>query len=186
MRLSNCETITGDAIEDRPRDSGKIVVSAGIFRDILTRMKTKKSVRLFLLMATLLSCARGQDDSTNQFRSSGLYNGHAWINLVANKKLLVDEKLWFLSGFRDASLSASIAATEPTPGGGGDDKIFRKGWPASLTMREVIEALNRFYETPENRPIPITYALMLIAGRSNGSDEATIQKLVSDLRAQFH
>jgi hypothetical protein len=54
--------------------------------------------------------------------------------------------------------------------------------PEHLTGAEVQSALDRFYNTPENGPIGIPYALMVVSMRSSGADDAAIQKLITELR----
>jgi hypothetical protein len=99
--------------------------------------------------------------------------------MAVNRKLGVDEKLEYLMGFREAASVVIIVAVKPEL----DDEAFKDFWPARLTNREVIEALDRFYDTPENRPISIANALTIVAKRAAGVDEPTVQKLIESLRA---
>lgn len=56
-------------------------------------------------------------------------------------------------------------------------------FPSSLTPAEIIMALNRFYDTPENGIISLPAAFKIIAQRVNGADDQTIQKAIADIRA---
>ncbi|HEV1284936.1 MAG TPA: hypothetical protein VNU44_06480 [Bryobacteraceae bacterium] len=55
-------------------------------------------------------------------------------------------------------------------------------YPASLRVEEFIKAIDRFYNQPENLPIPIMQAMRMVTARANGSDPAAIEKEIATLR----
>jgi len=55
-------------------------------------------------------------------------------------------------------------------------------YPASLGPSEFIKAIDRFYEQPENLPIPIMQAMRMVTARANGGDPAAIEKEIATLR----
>jgi len=57
-------------------------------------------------------------------------------------------------------------------------------YPKTLSYEEVRSALDRFYETPENRPIPVGMALLVIVERASGIPQSQIDDFVSSLRRQ--
>jgi hypothetical protein len=141
-------------------------------------------MKISLLLIFLTVCGWGQSSSvrtegSNRLLTDGFSNGRAWNAMAVNNKLTIDEKLEFLMGFREAASVVIITVVKPEL----YDEVFKDFWPSSLTNREIIDALNRFYDTPENRPISIANALTVVAKRAAGVDETTIQKLIEDLRA---
>jgi len=115
------------------------------------------------------------DSAVSTWRTAGWWNGRLWKTLSAS------ERITFLAGYSDAT---RIVATAASPSFERFDKLERDFWPGSLTLAEVCSALDRFYETPENGPISIWDAITVIARRSSGTDEATLQKAINELRAQ--
>jgi hypothetical protein len=61
------------------------------------------------------------------------------------------------------------------------DRQTRENWP-DLTFGEVKEAVDHFYQTPENRPLPIITAIRVAAMRSSGMTQAQIATFVSAMR----
>ncbi|MBZ5677116.1 MAG: hypothetical protein LAP61_22965 [Acidobacteriia bacterium] len=122
------------------------------------------------------------DPVTSSWKTGGSWNGRFWRTLDANEKGI------FLFAHSDAVRYVTIAstiATDSTPDGYEHFKLLNKVlWPQSLTIGEVLAALDLFYVTPENRPISIPNAVCVIAERSSGADEATVQKNITDLRAE--
>jgi len=55
---------------------------------------------------------------------------------------------------------------------------------AILNVREISDALDRFYAVPENGPISIGNALTIIAQRASGKSEAEIEHSTAVLRAK--
>jgi hypothetical protein len=62
-------------------------------------------------------------------------------------------------------------------------KDFQAAYLCKLKMSEMANALDRFYETPENGPIDVVLAIAVITKRANGTDESKIQKMIEDFRA---
>lgn len=81
-----------------------------------------------------------------------------------------------------AALGASLETSGTIKSFG---ELYREYWPSSLSNEEKIEALNHFYSTVENRPIPIALALMIVARRAAGTDEVELQKMLTEFRARF-
>ena len=63
------------------------------------------------------------------------------------------------------------------------DKIHDEWWPQQLTFNENAQALDRFYDQPENRMIAIVDALKVVAARSKGASEDAVQAMISGFRA---
>jgi len=62
--------------------------------------------------------------------------------------------------------------------------IFLRGtyFPPSLSVDEMISAVDRFYEQPENLPIPIMQAFRMVTLKANGSDPAPLERELAKLR----
>ena len=138
--------------------------------------------RTILCIALAVSAAgqspRTNPDITATWKTAGMWNGRFWKNLAIVSE---DAQSSFVLGY--------AAAVEDTVIGMGvslnaDYKpIIKLLIPSKLTPGEIITALNRFYDTPENGPITIPGAMKIIAQRANGADDATIQKAIADQRA---
>jgi hypothetical protein len=107
-----------------------------------------------------------------------MWNGRFWRNLA-----LVGEDaqsafvLGYVAGVQDTTLGIGVSLNF-------DYKAMTKIFiPTSMTTGELITALNRFYEPPENGPITIPAAMKIITQRASGADDATIQKAIADQRA---
>jgi hypothetical protein len=59
---------------------------------------------------------------------------------------------------------------------------MKKYFPATLTKGDTVKAVDKFFETPENIPIPIMHAFRVIAMRSEGATVELVDKEISALR----
>lgn len=55
-------------------------------------------------------------------------------------------------------------------------------FPNSLSSDEFIKAIDKFYDQPENLPIPIMQAMRMVTARVNGADPVAIEKEIATLR----
>lgn len=144
-------------------------------------MNVRKGTRIILLALAVLSCgawaqdAKTADTESATWKTAGQWNGRFWRTLDSDRKII------FLLAYSNAVDQVTILMTE-----GNFDRFLtasKKFWPKGLTIKEIQNSLDRFYDTPENGPIGIPNVLMfVIAERLSGTDEATIQKKVIDLR----
>jgi len=152
-----------------------------------------------LMVATLLWCAAGQAQRAPEreppqaqtphpeYWSHGNPNGRYWRNLRIDEKIL-----WLIAyrqGLEDATFD-SIQDQHPdadvqTVVGKLKDKMAATLYPPSLTVEEVGMSLETFFATPENRPIPIRYALTMICFKAAGMTQATLDEVVSHLRRDW-
>jgi hypothetical protein len=52
----------------------------------------------------------------------------------------------------------------------------------SLHVEKIGEALDGFYQTPENLPVPIVWALRVVALRAKGADLAEVERVIAQCR----
>ena len=52
----------------------------------------------------------------------------------------------------------------------------------SLSVTEIGKALDEFYKTAENLPVPIIWGMRVVALRSNGGGTVEIEKLITKFR----
>lgn len=52
----------------------------------------------------------------------------------------------------------------------------------SLNVEEIGKALDVFYKAPENLPVPIVWALRVVALRAKGADLAEVEKVIAQCR----
>jgi hypothetical protein len=107
------------------------------------------------------------------WKTKGNWNGRFWRSFDAEGQGA------FLFGFGEAAdLIVSITS--------GNYENYKRDlplfWPP-LTHEEIRVSLDRFYDTPENRPITIINALSVVSKRATGSSEDDIQAYVAKLRA---
>jgi hypothetical protein len=94
-----------------------------------------------------------------------MWNGRLWLSLAGK-----NEKTTFLMAYHDGVAAAAAVASEPnlpvTERLAQVNGLLGKCWPISLTIGETQLALDRFYDTPENRPIALARAITMIAFRA--------------------
>lgn len=128
---------------------------------------------LLLCLPGLVNAASTPDESTDVFHTQGLVNGRLW-NTLSNR-----EKLSFLFGYSDGLGLVSTVGIQDKDLAKRATKVF---WP-NLTFNEISSSLDKLYSTPENGPIAIANALIVVSKRASGSSEEVISKDVSQLRA---
>lgn len=101
-------------------------------------------------------------------RTAGMSNGRYWKTLSAEDKVI-----WFLA-YADGVAGGAMFF------GGGMQKAATI-LPMQLTPAESREALDRFYDLPENLPLPLSAGIFLVSFKASGAEV----KAVEDLTAQF-
>lgn len=141
-------------------------------RCIVYGMKTY-ALFLFLLLAPGL--LHSQTPSNDTMKTNNQLNGRFW------RPLNDTAKIHFLAGYWVALDAVSMTNSD------GSFEKYKTGlkvfYPAKLTATEVFKALDMFYETPENGPIAICFALSFISSRSEGNlSEEVLQERLRSLR----
>ncbi|MGA2880745.1 MAG: hypothetical protein ABSG13_17495 [Bryobacteraceae bacterium] len=115
--------------------------------------------------------------------SSGALNGHYWIALAQD-----EEKISFATGYEEATTNALMTARKYLPNVDPDKLLALAiiSWPKDLTVGDVVTALDRFYGTPENRPIGIPIAISIVGMRTLGIKESEIQTRIERARGEAH
>ncbi len=113
-----------------------------------------------LLLIALLGAAivAAQDEPKNPYLTMGFANGRMWRDVFGE-----GGGIGYLYGMLD-----SVGWNKPM-------------FPHSLKLSEIQEALNRFFSVPENRPIQIKQAMMLISKQADG--EVSAEQLQKEIRA---
>jgi len=110
------------------------------------------------------------------YTTRGQLNGRYWISLDEGGKKL------FLLAYLAATNYITILFSR------GDYERYKNMsqlfWPPSWTGDDVLTALDRLYETPENTPIGISNGICVISEMADGADETTVQNDIADLRAR--
>jgi len=126
------------------------------------RMVTKAC----LLVVALSVGGWSQDDPNATLQTDGMWNGRMWVGMTGSK----NEKTLFLMAYQAGLKHLAIAATFDQSKSSADrlalaNQLVETCWPTTLTYGEIQLALDRFYETPENRPTAISMALSKITAR---------------------
>lgn len=130
---------------------------------------------LLLVAVLVLSAMVGWPQSnrdvslTNSFR-----NGRAWRNLDS-----VQAKVSFLVAYRDGLAFGFMMGKRVDVDLNKDLAPF---FPKNLTWEETAVSLDRLYEVPENRPIPIMNALQIVTLQGLGVSKERVDKAIEDLR----
>jgi hypothetical protein len=133
------------------------------------------------IVAAFLLCslfAYAQDDPAHLLTNGGL-NGRAWKNLSQSERVI------FVAGFvtgtdHAVSLARGMEIAEKRK----DELYSRFIWDSvvrSMSNAERSDALDRFYDAPENAPIEISNALDVVAAKASGESETKIKRMVSEL-----
>ena len=101
-------------------------------------------------------------------------NGRFW------KAMNDGQKLAYLVAYKDGLVEGFIASGER------DVKDLKSNvdalLPRNLTHRETLQAVTRFYDTPENAPIPIRDALEIVVLKADGVAQVVIDEVIADDR----
>lgn len=128
-----------------------------------------KIVTLFLLCVV---CVMGQ--TTSVYSTQGAMNGRGWLALSENEKLV------WVGAFDDGVMSARAFSL------GESRKQLDENLACHLTYGEVRSALNHFYtDTPENGPIPVDEAWVVVTMKAQGASSAEIEKTTAKFRAVY-
>src|ERR1019366_3925064 len=139
------------------------------------------AMKQILLCIALAVGASGQTAAGSAERiaaqqTAGNWNGRFWRSLDH------DGKIVFVLAYGSAVQEVTIAQS-----GGKLDRykeLIKPFWPTGLTGAEIVLALDRFYDTPENGPITISGAIEVIAQRAYGANDAAIEKTIDELRSK--
>ncbi len=136
-------------------------------------------MKQIVLCIALAVGAFGQTAASTAETTGGSLNGRFWRSMTVDQ----DQKIVFVLGYSTAiqyavtGMSSLLKVNNQT--------LLDSLFPSRLTGAELVSALDRFYDTPENGPITINAAVKLIAQRVSGADEATIQKAIADARSAY-
>jgi len=128
------------------------------------------------IVTLILLCTVGvMTQTTNPVRSTqGAINGRGWLALTEN------EKLTWVVAFDDGVI---VTRTFPSPE---SQKQIDANLVCHLTIGEIRSALNHFYaDTPENGPIPVDEAWIVVTMKAQGASSAEIEKTTAKFRAAF-
>ncbi len=99
-----------------------------------------------------------------ELRTYGLLNGRAWKTL-----LTVDQKIVYLYGINEA---VNVEAR---------DKAHNY-FPPDITYEQKRQAIDRFYDEPENILIPVVDSVVFVTLQLNGTPQTAIDRQLSDIR----
>ena len=124
-----------------------------------------------LLIGTILAMTMGAQGLPPLCRTGGEYNGRMW------RLMSINDKSTFVMGY-----DAAVHHMEQVHGM--SEKclsIIGESLPqGSYNMGEIAERLDTFYKSLENRPLPISWALMALSGSTS---EEFYDRYVLGLRA---
>jgi len=132
-------------------------------------------LRTLVLLAICIGFGQAQiDPEVASWKTGDRFNGRFWRTLDERGKTT------YLAGYLEALQMAAGNAAKESP----VQLIAVTYWP-SLNVGEVQTSLDRIYDTPENRRIPIGDIVSFpIVMRSYGADEEQVQKKIAELRAK--
>jgi len=92
------------------------------------------------------------------------------------------EKLTWVGAFNEGVMFARSLVPPNSPG----RKEIDDDLVCPLTLGEIRAALDHFYDdTPENGPIPVNEAWVVITMRAQGASSAEIERITAKFRAAF-
>jgi hypothetical protein len=137
-----------------------------------------KNLLLLIALLSVQCMAQDAPGKTASLTTMSISNGRRW-------RVLSDEaKVVWLVAFRDGLMAAFLtscykandATTESIA------SQMRLSYPEKLSYGEVRSALNHFYDTPENGPIPISLAMQVVVESATGVPQSKIDDFISSLR----
>jgi hypothetical protein len=114
----------------------------------------------------------------------GGLNGRGWQDLTARMRTgYIEGYVDGVSiGITQAAAAASQAGLISPPAVSLVAKAIGDLFPLSMTLGEVVSAVDRFYAEPLNRRIMVYSALAVIALEAKGTDQATVDEKLRRLR----
>jgi hypothetical protein len=138
----------------------------------------QKVMKLLLVIVCLTVLCRAQDapPQSASDTTGSMPNGRRW------QALSNAEKLAWIDGYVSGVTSVLLDPTRP-PDGPEVAVLRRRMFLAeNLSYGEGREALDHFYATPENRPIPIALGMKVVTMNARGVPQSEIDDFVSALR----
>jgi hypothetical protein len=130
------------------------------------------AVILLIVSALIAPCFAAEDLKM----TDGQGNGRFWSAMEES------QKLGWLYGYHEGIASAVAILSK-------DTESFKNQmssmFPDKLTYAETRTAIDRFYSTPENGPIPIASALLYVMQSAVGVNQKTLDEFVSGLRRSY-
>lgn len=105
-------------------------------------------------------------------KTKGHLNGRLWKGFTDN------ERIAYMLAYADTVAFLSVLMSSKPED---LEALTHKFWPG-LTYRESIDALNRFYDVPENGPIEIMFAMTIVADRAHGVSNDEVETLILSYR----
>jgi hypothetical protein len=139
-----------------------------------------KSVWLTIVIGLALGKGvLGADDIERTYSGK---NGRGWQSLT------LEMRIGYIEGYYDGVATGVVHAAAPggSPAGAfpvaAAKKAFAEIFPVSMTVGEIVSAVDRFYAEPLNRRIMVYSALPVIALEAKGTDQATVDGEIRRLR----
>jgi hypothetical protein len=63
-----------------------------------------------------------------------------------------------------------------------DKEKYDAYFPRNLHADKIAEAVDKFYSQPENLPIPIVGAFLVVSLRAGGTSDKFVDEIISDMR----
>jgi hypothetical protein len=136
--------------------------------EVLDKEGLDTTMRIPVFALLLIAMAYGQQTSVD--RTGNLFNGRAWKSWDAGHDLA---RSGYLIGVAEATKTVKCISK---------NEELSPEFPFVLRPVEIIEALNRFYDDPENMPIPIRWALHIVSLKVNGKTSEEIHATIERLR----
>jgi len=134
-----------------------------------------------LTLPSLAQLTSGQQSDSASARTGGFCNGRFWNALDDQTKLAWVEA--YSNGVTYALLTTAISARGADPSRDQEAVTARiQSIFPSLTWGEVRKALDRFYDSPENGPIPMPEAVRVLSMKVAGVPQAEIDRRVAHMR----
>jgi hypothetical protein len=128
----------------------------------------------FIVFAAVTPAQQPQDHA-EPGRTFGEWNGRVWRGMPK------DVKLGYMEGV-EAGLAAAFMQEINTPCESQGKGILQAHSAINFTQAEVIDAVDHFYDQPENLLIRITDALEIVAAKTRGVPHDVIETKISERR----
>lgn len=129
------------------------------------------------MLIALASRAALSQSNTNPLPHDGRY----W------KAMSDGGRIAYLTGYADGASEGAIeSATESDPKRLSNmDAQSKHVFPSNLTFGEIEESLNTFYQVPENRALPISIAIRVVAMKFFPVTQEQIDRFVEKMRVEM-
>lgn len=127
--------------------------------------------RLFLLVLLMVAPLLAQQPDPSHL-TNGMFNGRMWITMEHNPKN------WFVIGYINGAMVGVADGTSAKELVEALGRLI-----PTATSHDTVDFLDTFFQTPENRSLPIHYGILIFVMKLKGEPDSVINDKLRNMRS---